>query len=253
MTTLGIIPARGGSQGIPRKNVRLFLGVPLVVRAWETAIRCRALDAVVVVTDDNEIEDVVSEVRLEYTLTTVSGVVRRPPGDGPMAGVVRWLLGTGEYDQYDTLAILQPTAPLRTQGHVTAGLELLRESGADSVVSVVPVPLTSHPEYVCHWSPDGRLRPWRYSHFGDTAWDGALSSRQSVGGPVYTRDGTLYACTRHSFDTHGHLYGVVCRPLIMTLDESAPLDEERDWAYAEWLATRGRNGGGGRARGGCSP
>ena len=136
MDVLGLIPARGGSKGVPRKNLAQVAGKPLLAWTVEAARAASELTRVVVSTDDDEIA---AEAGVE--------VLRRPAelaaDDAPMLEVVRHAVS--ELGP-DVVVLLQPTSPLRRAEHVDAAVRLLLESGADAVVSVVAVPHRYSPE-----------------------------------------------------------------------------------------------------------
>src|SRR5919199_499460 len=131
---VALVPARGGSKGIPRKNLALLAGKPLVRWAVETAQAAETVTRVVVSTDDDEVAAAAAAAGAE--------VLRRPPqlaaDDTPMLEVIRHALAN--IDACDVLVLLQPTSPLRRAEHVDAAVSLLLGTGADAVVSVVEVP-----------------------------------------------------------------------------------------------------------------
>src|SRR5207253_4129882 len=128
-----LVPARGGSKGIPRKNLALLAGKPLLAWTLEAARGAESVTRVVVSTDDDEIAAAARHLGAE--------VLRRPAelaaDDVPMLPVIRNGLDTF---QCDVLVLLQPTSPLRGAEHVDGAVRLLLETGADKVVSVVEVP-----------------------------------------------------------------------------------------------------------------
>jgi CMP-N-acetylneuraminic acid synthetase len=103
-------------------------------------------------------------------------------------------------------------------------VELLQETGADSVVSVVPIPAHLSPDYAMRID-DGRLVPF-LPH-------GAEVRRRQDARPAYSRDGTVYAVRRDVLVGQHDLYGADCRPLVLSPDESINLDMPADWEQAE--------------------
>jgi CMP-N-acetylneuraminic acid synthetase len=219
---VGLIPARGGSKGIPRKNLAPLLGKPLVQWTLEAARASRTLTSVVVSTDDDEIAE----------LAAGSPVLRRPAelaaDDTPMRDVV--LHALAELSRCDVLVLLQPTSPLRRAVHVDEAVELLLRTGADSVVSVVPVPHRYGPGSLLK-IVDGRLVPLA---------DDSATLRQEKP-TLYARNGPAVlavtaACARRS-ET------LVCgdsRPYVMELRDSIDVDDPIDLELAEFfLARRG--------------
>jgi CMP-N,N'-diacetyllegionaminic acid synthase len=129
---VALIPARGGSKGIPRKNLAPLAGKPLLNWAIDAALSADTVTRVVVSTDDDEIAAAVGETE----------VLRRPPelaaDDTPMLDVIRHALD--HLQPCDVLVLLQPTSPLRRPEQIDEAVRLLLETGADTAVSVVEVP-----------------------------------------------------------------------------------------------------------------
>jgi CMP-N-acetylneuraminic acid synthetase len=123
----------------------------------------------------------------------------------------------------EIVVLLQPTSPLRRPEHVRDAVTRLRDTGADSVVSVVELPRHYSPDYVMRID-DGRL-----VHFLP---DGARITRRQDARPAFVRDGTVYVCWRRTLD-QGSLYGADSRPLVIPAAESLTIDTADDWAEAE--------------------
>jgi len=136
---LGLIPARGGSKRIPRKNIRLFRSRPIIAYAIEAARDCGLLDRIVVSTDDDEIAEVAHRLGAEVPF-------RRPPhlaDDYATAiDVMRHALGWAENEglALSHLCCLYPTAPLIRPGDIIHAFELMVEEGADYCFPVTEFP-----------------------------------------------------------------------------------------------------------------
>jgi CMP-N-acetylneuraminic acid synthetase len=128
---LGLIPARGGSKGIPRKNVRLIAGKPLIAWTIEAALAARALDRVVVTTDDPEIAAVASAHGAEVPFLRPAELARDDtPGINPVLHALDVLPG------FDSVVLLQPTSPLRTADDIDAAVAVASIAQRANVVSV---------------------------------------------------------------------------------------------------------------------
>ena len=219
MRTLGIIPARGGSKGIPNKNIRLFGGIPLIAHSIHTAQHSRRLDHFIVSTDDRAIADVARGLDAE--------VLRRPTefarDDSPMNGVVMHALDALGED-FDTIVLLQPTSPLRTSDDIDSGIDLFARSGGDAVVSISSVG-SFHPSRM-YRLVDGELEP--------VAEEPEARLRQDLS-PVFIRNGALYICDAKQFRETGELIGTRVIGYVMPPERSANIDEEVDLVVAEWL------------------
>jgi CMP-N-acetylneuraminic acid synthetase len=219
MYALGIIPARGGSKSVPRKNIRLVGGRPLIAYTIEAAQRSALLAHYVVSTDDIEIAGVARDCG--------SPILMRPPelaaDETPTLPVVRHALA--ELRQpFDVVVVLQPTTPLRLGADIDRALRLLDETGADSIVSVYQV--SDHHPARMYRLEQGRLVPYEA---GPPA-----RLRQELP-TVYHRNGAIYACRRRVIDELNTLVGPDSRPYIMPRDRSLNVDDEFDLAVADRL------------------
>jgi CMP-N-acetylneuraminic acid synthetase len=223
--TLAVVPARGGSKGVPRKNVRPVLGRPLVAYTVDTALASRhLLHDVVLSTDDEEIAEVGRSLGLEVPFL-------RPPelaGDGvPMAPVLQHAVSFVERRdgvRMDWVLLLQPTEPFRTVADVEAALGLAAQGGCDSVISVVQV-FAVHP-ILMKRIEDGRLLPYCVEEREGTR-------RQDYHPPAYMRNGAIYLTRRDVVVERGSIWGDVIRPYVMPLERSVSVDDELDLKVIE--------------------
>lgn len=221
MKILGLIPARAGSKGVPAKNSKLLMGQSLVERALQTAQASGVVDQILVSTDD-------FEVIRQVESSGIGEILIRPAALAddrtPMIDVVQHALNVlSERNQWPTaVMLLQPTSPLRTPEHLRAAVSLLNE--ADSVCSVVPLPLTQCPHYVMKVE-DGVLR-----HFLP---EGASIQRRQDVPQAYVREGTVYLTRRSVLVESRSFYGDRCAPLVLDPHDSLSIDTQSDWEEAE--------------------
>ena len=212
MDVLGLIPARGGSKGIPRKNLAPLGGRPLLAWTVEAARSATELTRVVVSTEDDEIA---ASAGVE--------VLRRPgelaADDTPMLDVIRHAIAELSPN---VVVLLQPTSPLRRSEHVDAAVRLLLESNADAVVSVVEVPHRFRPGALMD-IVDGRV-----------VARGSARTRQEKELLVYARNGPAVLAVR-SDRLGDDLYAGDCRPYLMDERDSLDVDEPSDLELAELL------------------
>lgn len=222
MRTLAVIPARGGSKGLPRKNIRLLGGKPLIAHTIEAAL-ASIIDRTVVSTDDSEIADVARSYGAE--------VLHRPPDlardDTPTLPVLRHALeacGGG----FDAVVTLQPTSPLRSSHHIDEALRAFAShTTADSMVSVVRVP---H-----HMTPGSLMRNVNGLLVHYDSAQAAVLRRQDKA-VLYARNGAAIYVTRTETLPHGIL-GQQILPYLMDKATSIDIDDAEDFALAEaWLA-----------------
>lgn len=220
---LAIVPARSGSKGIPGKNLRLLGGKPLLRYAAEAARASGVVDRIVLTTDSEEIAAAGRELGLDVPFLRPPELAR---DDTPMLPVIEHAVSAVEAGGWvpELVLILQPTAPLRTGSHLARAIELLRASGATSVVSVVPIPQHYSPSYAMK-IVDGKLRTFLP--------EGPDVVRRQDAEPAYSRDGTVYAVRRDVIVDRHDIYGDDCLPLVLDPSESVNLDTPEDWAEAE--------------------
>ena len=228
---LCLVPARGGSKGIPAKNLRMLGDRPLLSYALEPA-REAGIKRVVLSTDSHAIADLGRSIGLEVPFMRPAELAT---DEAPMLPVVQHAVRAMDEEGFsaDIVVLLQPTSPFRRAEHVRAALDLLESARCDSVVSVVEVPRHFSPQYVMKVE-EGRLISYLP--------EGQRLVRRQDALPAYSRDGTVYAIRRQVIMELNSLYGEDCRPLIIPSDESINLDTAEDWALAESrLAERTRD------------
>ena len=225
MRVLGLIPARGGSKGVPRKNVRSLGGKPLIVYTIEAALAATKLTRVVVSTDDDEIAEVSRAAGAEVPF-------RRPDelaADAtPTLPVVLHALDTLD-EPYDAVCLLQPTTPFRVEGLIDTCIARFESSGADSVVTVGTVPTDHNPHWVYFMNPDGELQL-------STGEDAPITRRQDLP-DAYHRDGAVYV-SRVSALRRGSLYGHRLVGVPSDDPGAVNIDTAADWAAAEARASK---------------
>ncbi len=142
---LGVITARGGSKGIPGKNIKPLLGKPLIAYTIEAAQKSGIFDRLILSTDDEAIASVAKKYGIEVPFLRPAELAEdKTPHLPVMQHAVQWMREKDDYIP-DYVAILQPTAPLRQPEHLKEAWELLSSRGADSVISVTEIPGHSNP------------------------------------------------------------------------------------------------------------
>ena len=218
MNVLGIIPARGGSKAIPRKNIVLLGGKSLL--AWTAeAASASQLNQIIVSTDDEEIASHAEACGIEVPFLRPAAIAG---DDAATIDVVLHALDELA-TEFDAVMVLQPTSPFRTVADIDACLLLLNNSDADSVISVVDV--GGHHPARMKFLKDGILVD---PPFGEQIEN---QSRQDLT-PMYIRNGAIYLTRTHVIQA-GTFKGRVCLAHVMPPERSINIDEPLDLAIAE--------------------
>jgi CMP-N,N'-diacetyllegionaminic acid synthase len=233
LTVLGLIPARGGSKAIPRKNIVPLGGRPLVSYTCEAALAARTLTRVVASTDDEDIAAVVREAGVEVPFL-------RPPqlaqDHTPSIDVARHAVAWLDREQGwkpDIVVLLQPTSPLRKAEHIDGAVRHLIAENIDTVVSVVPVP-----HNVLPWSlmelEGGRLRDFWTT---ELRFDRYRRQGQPT---LFARNGPAVLVTRTQvLETCNSFYGESIGAYQMDTGSSVDIDGPDDLRLAAALLRTG--------------
>jgi N-acylneuraminate cytidylyltransferase/CMP-N,N'-diacetyllegionaminic acid synthase len=217
--TFALIPARGGSKGIPRKNIKLIAGKPLIVWTIEAALRSSLLDAVVVSTDDPEIAEVARQAGAQVPFMRPSELAQ-----DQTSGLDPVLHALDQLPQYDSVLLLQPTSPLRNTDDIDACLCLAMRQNAHSVVSVSEA--DTHPYWTYRLTKDQAL-----SRFVDAE---PIARRQDRP-QAFELNGALYFADANWLRSSGSLVGTETLAYVMAKERSVDLDTPLDWKLAELL------------------
>ncbi len=220
-----MIPARGGSKGVPRKNIVHLNGRPLLAYTAVSALKSTRLNRVVLSTDDDEIAAVGRSLGLEVPFMRPGELARdETPGLAVLQHAVTELEKRG--DRFDAVFTLQPTNPLRRTDDIDGAIALLEQSGADSVIGFVDVG-ERHPARMKFIDADGRVSDPPFAE----AFEG--QPRQDLP-KLFLREGSVYV-TRRDVLMSGSIKGTDCRAWLIPVDRACNIDEPFDLLMAEWL------------------
>jgi CMP-N,N'-diacetyllegionaminic acid synthase len=227
---LAIVPARLGSKGIPRKNIRLLAGKPLLEYTAEAAGRATKITRAILSTEDEEIAAVGRRCGLEVPFLRPTELASdETPSLRVIQHAVEWLETRG--DSYEAICLLEPTSPLRRADTIDSCLTLLEESSADAVVTVIPVPGHFNPHWAYFRCEDGTLRL-------STGENEPISRRQDLP-TAYCRDGSVYATRRDVIMKQNSMYGRRLVGYVVEGRASVNIDTLDDWKLAESLLRSG--------------
>jgi len=219
---LGIVPARGGSKGIPKKNIKLLNGKPLIFYTIKEALKSKYLSKVVVSTEDKEIAKIAKKYKAE--------VIQRPKelarDETPTRDVVLHVLDILEARSYkpDVVVLLQPTSPLRKVNHIDSAIDLFLHKSCDFLVSVCE---NKKPPYWYFRIEKEYLKPiLRCKH---------PENRRQELPKTYMPNGAIFICTPEKLRKCLNHYNSRVIPYIMPSEESIDIDDELDFVLAELL------------------
>jgi CMP-N,N'-diacetyllegionaminic acid synthase len=224
MKILGIIPARGGSKGVPGKNIKILAGKPLIVHTIEAALSSE-LTKIIVTTDDREIAAVAKGAGADVPFNRPAELASDTAKSLDVAIHALHALEVAD-GNYDAVMLLQPTTPFRTIEDINAAIRLLNKNpDADSVISVVNVQ-AHHPARM-KFLKEGRLIDPPFAEAYEN------QNRQELE-PMYIRNGAIYLTKRNVLLNKSYK-GKVCIGLIMPEERSVNIDTLQDFKYAEWI------------------
>lgn len=227
-TVLGVIPARGGSRGVPRKNIRPLAGRPLIAWTIEAAKKSRLLARTVVSTEDEEIARVARECGGDVPFLRPATLAADDAKTLPVLVHALQAVEAAEVRRFDYVLTLQPTSPFRTADDIDALLRLLDPARPASGASVVAA--DSHP-LKAKRIDNGRLVDYFPDH---PEPEGA--PRQDLP-RAWVRNGALYV-TRKDVLLGGSLYGGDTVAYEMPAERSLDINTSLDFEFAEFLAAK---------------
>lgn len=226
---MGLIPARGGSKGIPRKNLKKLAGKELIRYTIEAAQQSKLLDDVVVSTEDEEIASVSRKAGAEVPF------LRPPALASDTAPTIDTIIHALHYferkgQRFDAICLLQPTVPFRTAEDIDLAIRTFSERPADSLISVRQVPHQYNPHWVFEPDADGFLQL-------ATGEERIITRRQALP-PAYYRDGSIYLTRWSVLRDQRDLYGRSISHCILKDTPQVNIDTAADWTQAEEIIAR---------------
>lgn len=222
MNTLALILARGGSKGIPRKNIKIIAGKPLIAWSIEAALASKLCNAVVVSTEDEEIASVARSWGAQVPFIRPSVLAQ---DDTPSLDPV--LHALDQLSTFDAVLLLQPTSPLRTAEDIDTCLDLAQARHASSVVSVSEA--DQHPLWMYSLGSDERL------HLLPIDQGASVATRRQDLPPVYSLNGAIYYAHANWLRQHRSFATNDTLAYVMPKERSLDLDTMLDWKIAELL------------------
>ncbi|MCB0623382.1 MAG: acylneuraminate cytidylyltransferase family protein [Saprospiraceae bacterium] len=223
---VGIVPARGGSKSIPRKNVKLLGGIPLIAYSIEAGLRSKYLDRVIVSTDDPEIAAVAREWGAEVPFMRPAELAGDLATDLPVfEHALRWLEEEGY--RCDAVVQLRPTSPFRPPACVDEAVEVLLSGNADSVRGITP---SGQNPYKMWRIEDGMMQPLLDSEFAEPY----NMPRQELP-DTFWQTGHVEVIRTATILEMGSMTGHRIAPYVLDPAYAIDLDNELQWKFAEYV------------------
>lgn len=224
---LAIIPARGGSKGVPRKNMAMVGGQPLIAYTIEAAKSAgNLLYRTIVSTDDLEIAKIALDYGAEVPFIRPAELANDRTPMMPVLQHAPRFIEDQDQVHLDWILLLQPTTPLRTSGDIVAAIKLGSKSDCTSVISVVQV-FSTHPMLMKRIEA-GKLVPFCVEEKEGTR-------RQDYQPPAYIRNGAIYLTKRDILLEKGSIWGDSICPYIMPEERSVNIDSVLDLKLFELM------------------
>ena len=231
---LGLIPARGGSKSIPRKNIHLLAGHPLIAYSIAAARASRTIERIIVSTDDKEIATIARQYGAEVPFMRPAELAQDDTPDlAVFQHALRWLEEREGY-RPEIIVHLRPTTPFRQVADIDGAVRLLQTNPTAHSVRGVSLPLTS-PYKMYRISSDGFLAPLFQSDYPEAH----NMPRQQLP-VVYRGNGAIDVVRWETVMTLGSMTGKRILPRVIDVERVVDIDSADDWDYAEWLVKTGR-------------
>ena len=232
MRVLAIIPARGGSKGVPGKNIKLLSGKPLIEYTTEVALQSKLLTKVLVSSDDDKIIEVAKNTGVEVPFKRPSNLSEDTTPTLPVIKhALAYYKNIGE--EFNAICLLQVTSPFRTVDFLDNALQKFINEGADSLISVQKVPHEYNPHWTFELNEEGNLKI-------ATGEEKIISRRQDLP-TTYHRDGSIYITKTSIIEKENSLYGSTISYVESPKEFYVNIDTMEDWRKAELVLKKNNN------------
>lgn len=229
---LAVIPARGGSKGVPRKNIRLLSGKPLISWTISTALKTECLNRVIVSTDDEEIADISKQSGAEVPFIRPQDFAQDETSDFPVyKHALEWLKENENYSP-DIIVWLRPTAPLRTKDDIDCAVKIFINNKLDWVRSVCKV--EHHPFWMYKIEDNYSMNP-----FIDGIDIRSYLRRQNLPA-AYRINGAVDVTCPNVLKNESNLYYGNMKAYVMPAERSIDIDTEIDFLFLEKFISSGQ-------------
>ena len=219
-----VIPARGGSKGLPGKNIKTFCGKPLIAHTIEQAKQSRYIDRVIVSTED----EAIAQISLEYGAEVPFVRPMELAGDNSstidvLLHAINWLEDVDRYD-FDILLLLHTTTPLRSVQDIDQSIAFMVEEKADNIFSVAEA----------HRNPYFNMVEEGADGFVRLVKEGCFSTRQAAP-KVYDMNASIYVWWKYVLKQEKKIFLKKTKAFVMPKERSIDIDDDLDFKIAEFL------------------
>lgn len=227
MNILGVITARGGSKGIPQKNIKPLAGKPLIAWTIEAAKKSALITHLIVSTDDFDIASIAETYGIDVPFMRPKELAQDETPHLPVMQHAVREMETREKIIFDYVVILQPTSPFRRPEYIDETLKVLVNEKTDSAVTLYELPNSFHPVRVKKIE-GGRVVPY--------CMEEPENARRQDYPVAYKRSSDVYAMTRVCLMEKGQLYGQTIAGYVVPKERVIDIDTPTDWVVAEEMA-----------------
>ena len=224
MNLLALIPARGASKRIPRKNIKLLNGKPLIGWTIDAALKTSSIKRVVVSTDDEEIASIAKTLGADVPFMRPNKIA-----EDSSPGIDTALHAIEQLSEFDWLILLQPTSPLRTAADIDGIVRFCLEQNSPSAVSISQV--HKHPHWMYQRTESKKLQPIIFNTMN-------ISRQQDIT-KAYVLNGALYLARIDWLKEQQSFVGQETLGYIMSPESSVDIDTQMDWQWVEFLIKHG--------------
>lgn len=224
MKVLGVIPARSGSKGVRKKNIRELAGEPLLAYTARAALSAKHLTDVMLSTETEEFAKVGRDLNLWVPFLRPEELAQDKTPAPPVAEYLLAKLAQDFDKKYDAVVWLQPTSPFRKASDIDQAIEVLSAPDADSVISVYQVE-DHHPSRMYRMENGALVKLM-------TENQDCLRQNNE---PIYHRNGVVYAFKTTTLEKYKNFFGATIKPYIMSRARSVNIDDELDFLIADFL------------------
>jgi len=220
---LAVIPARGGSKRIPRKNIKLFCGKPMLAWSIEAARRSGCFDRIVVSTDDEEIAAVARQCGAETPFMRPEGLANDHAGTIPVVHhAVDWFIASGQ--RPEAVCCLYATAPFVMPADLQRGLQVLQAETCDYAFSATSYAFPIQRAFRVR--RDGRAEMFQPEHFHTRSQDLVEAFHDA---------GQFYWGSADAWTAERPIFSAEAVPIVLPRHRVQDIDTPEDWTRAEWL------------------